>query len=179
MAIGSRRARRAKTGHGGNTHMTQFHRLARDPALAAALAFICVLTCWPSTGEARKAKAAPQQAPQSAQASEESQEADQKKQAAAAARQAYDAGLKAFANGKYQPAIDQLSAAVKAGGLSSTEMARALYRRVSAYKKQDTPGLAISDLTSALWLKNGLTGNDRQGGHGRRSGSDQESSASE
>src|SRR4029078_12632242 len=162
MAIGSRRARRAKTGHGGNTHMTQFHRLARDPALAAALAFICVLTCWPSTGEARKAKAAPQQAPQSAQASEESQEADQKKQAGAAARQAYDAGLKAFANGKYQPAIDQLSAAVKAGGLSSTEMAKALYTRGAAYKKQDKPGLAISDLTSALWLKNGLTGNDRQ-----------------
>jgi len=144
--------------------MTQFHRLARDPALAAAiaLAFTCVLTCWPSTGEARKAKAAPQQAPQSAQASEESQEADQKKQAAAAARQAYDAGLKAFANGKYQPAIDQLSAAVKAGGLSSTEMAKALYTRGAAYKKQDKPGLAISDLTSALWLKNGLTGNDRQ-----------------
>ena len=92
-------------------------------------------------------------------ASEESQEADQKKQAAAAARQAYDAGLKAFANGKYQPAIDQLSAAVKAGGLSSTEMAKALYTRGAAYKKQDKPGLAISDLTSALWLKNGLTGN--------------------
>jgi hypothetical protein len=144
--------------------MTQFHRLARDPALAVALAFAfaCILAGWPSAGEARKAKPTPQQAPQSAPASEASQEADQKKQAAAAARQAYDAGLKAFANGKYQPAIDQLSAAVKGGGLSSAEMAKALYTRGSSYKKLNKPGLAISDLTSALWLKNGLSGNDRQ-----------------
>ena len=146
--------------------MTQSHRLARDPALAAAVAFAfaCVLAGWPSAGEAGKIKSNPPHAPQSAPApaSEASQEADQKKQAAAAARQAYDAGLKAFANGKYQPAIDQLSAAVKGGGLSNAEIAKALYTRGAAYKKQNKPGLAISDLTSALWLKNGLTGTDRQ-----------------
>ena len=145
--------------------MTQSHRLARDPALAAvAFAFACVLAGWPSAGEAGKTKSNPPQAPQSAPApaSEAAQEADQKKQAAAAARQAYDAGLKAFANGKYQPAVDQLSAAVKGGGLSSAEIAKALYTRGAAYKKQNKPGLAISDLTSALWLKNGLTGTDRQ-----------------
>ena len=148
IAIGSRRARRAKTGHGENTHlMTQFHRLARDPALAAAIiAFACVLACWPSTGEARKAKADPRskrRSPPQPQHRKIAQEADQKKQAAAAARQAYDAGLKAFANGKYQPAIDQLSAAVKGGGLSSAEIAKALYTRGAAYKKQNKPGLAI------------------------------------
>lgn len=144
--------------------MTQSHRLARDPALAAAFAFACVLTGCPSPGEAGKTKSNPPQAPQSAPApaSEAVQEADQKKQAAVAARQAYDAGLKAFANGKYQPAVDQLSAAVKGGGLSSAEIAKALYTRGAAYKKQNKPGLAISDLTSALWLKNGLTGTDRQ-----------------
>ena len=146
--------------------MTQSHRLARDPALAAAVAFAfaCILAGWPSAGEAGKTKSNPPQAPQSAPApaSEAAQEADQKKQAAATARQAYDAGLKAFANGKYQPAVDQLSAAVKGGGLSSAEIAKALYTRGAAYKKQNKPGLAISDLTSALWLKNGLTGADRQ-----------------
>ena len=128
------------------------------------IAFACVLAGCPSPGEAGKTKSNPPQAPQSAPApaSEAAQEADQKKQAAAAARQAYDAGLKAFANGKYQPAVDQLSAAVKGGGLSSAEIAKALYTRGAAYKKQNKPGLAISDLTSALWLKNGLTGTDRQ-----------------
>src|SRR5688572_15722110 len=140
---------------GESTYMMQYCRLARGQGsavvVAVALAFMCALSVWTTNADARK----------SAQPSQTS-EADQKKQAAEAARQAYDAGLKAFANGKYQPAIDQLSSAVKAGGLSSAEMAKALYTRGLAYKKQNKPGLAISDLTSALWLKNGLSGNDRQ-----------------
>jgi hypothetical protein len=127
------------------------------------LAFACALGVSPSSSEARKAKAAPQQqAAEPAHPSEASEEADEKKQAAAAARQAYDAGLKAFANGKYQPAVDQLSLAVKGAGLTSPEMAKALYTRGASYKKLNKPGLAISDLTSALWLKNGLSGADRQ-----------------
>lgn len=145
--------------------MTQFLGLARSVALAAAIAcvFAAGLVGGPSAGLAGK-KPSQQQSAQGSQpqGSPESQDEAQKKQAAAAARQAYDAGLKDFANGRYQNAIDQLSTALKAGGLSSTEMAKALYTRGIAYKKQNRPGLAISDLTSALWLKNGLSGNERE-----------------
>jgi cell division septation protein DedD len=88
---------------------------------------------------------------------------------AAAARAAYDAGLKAYAKGKYQSAVDELSKAVKAGSLTNAEMAKALYTRGLAYKKQNKPGLAISDLTSALWLKNGLSADDRKKATAERS----------
>ena len=51
---------------------------------------------------------------------------------------------------------------MRGGGLGSAEMAKALYVRGMAYKKQSKPGLAISDLTSALWLKNGLGDADQK-----------------
>jgi hypothetical protein len=142
---------------GEESHMTQFRRLARSSTLAAAVAcaFAVAWTALPCVGNA---KAASQQAQQPGKESKESQEAQQKQ----AAQRAYDAGLKAFANGRYQAAIDQLSAALKSSGLSSTETAKALYKRGIAYKKQKQPGLAISDLTSALWLKNGLSGSERE-----------------
>jgi len=147
--------------------MTQLDRLARGVALAAIAlcAFAGALGCWSTVGEAKKSNPqqpqAAQQGPQSGQAPQ-GDEASQKA-AAAAARKAYDAGLKEFANGKLQAAVDQMSVAVKAGGLSPQEMAKALYTRGVAYKKLNKPSLAISDLTSALWLKNGLSGNDRDG----------------
>ena len=99
----------------------------------------------PASAQSKKPAASP---PQS--------EADQKKIAAAAARRAYDSGIQAYSSGKHQSAIDQLSTALRGGGLSSAEMAKALYLRGASYKKMSKPGLAISDLTSALWLKNGL-----------------------
>lgn len=142
--------------------MTQFRKLARGTLLAAAAgvcAFASIGVGISSTAEAKKAKAA---APQSAAQSSEDSKLSPEEQKKKASRQAYDAGLKDFANGRYQPAIDQLSNALKTGGLSSTEMAKALYTRGVAYKKQKQPGLAISDLTSALWLKNGLSAGDRE-----------------
>lgn len=87
---------------------------------------------------------------------------DAKKEALQAARKAYDGGLKSYASGKHQASVDQLSTALRIGGFSSAEMAKALYTRGRAYKKLNKPGLAISDLTSALWLKNGLGPDDRQ-----------------
>lgn len=130
--------------------MTQFRRLARGSTLASAVAcaFVAVWTGMSCVGNAKDTKAATAQS-----------EKDSKK---AEARKAYDAGLKAFANGRNQPAVDQLSAALKSGGLSSTEMAKALYTRGVAYKRLKQPGPAISDLTSALWLKNGLSDSDRE-----------------
>jgi len=133
--------------------MTQFRKLARGSTLAgtAVCAFTAAWTGMSCVGNAKDTKAATQQ---TAQSEKDSKQAE--------ARKAYDAGLKAFANGRYQPAVDQFSAALKSGGLSSTEMAKALYTRGVAYKRLKQPGLAISDLTSALWLKNGLSEGDRQ-----------------
>lgn len=96
-----------------------------------------------------------------AEAAQPQTEASQKQQAAAAAKNNYESGVKQYQAGKYGPAVDNLSAALRGGGLASGDMARALYIRGLAYKKQSKPGLAISDLTSALWLKNGLNDSDR------------------
>ena len=96
-------------------------------------------------------------------------EADQQKQTAAAARQAYEGGIKSYTSGKYQPAVDELSGALRGGGLASSEMAKALYVRGLAYKKLSKPGVAISDLTSALWLKNGLGEADQKNAMSERS----------
>ncbi len=144
---------------GKETHMTQVRKLVRGTgfaAIAGLCAFAFAAIASPSVADAKKAKATASQNGDSAD-SKLSPEEQKKK----ASRQAYDAGLKDFANGRYQPAIEQLSNALTTGGLSSTEMAKALYTRGVAYKKQKQPGQAISDLTSALWLKNGLSAGDR------------------
>lgn len=88
--------------------------------------------------------------------------AQQKPAEVPTAMKAYDSGVKAFNAGKSQQAIDQLSSALRIGGLGTSDLARAMYLRGLAYKKQNKPGLAISDLTSAVWIKNGLNESDRQ-----------------
>src|SRR5438034_593017 len=60
-------------------------------------------------------------------------------------------------------------AAIVAGVLSASEMAKALYTRGLAYKKENKPGQAISDLTSAIWLKNGLSDIEKKSALGERS----------
>lgn len=83
------------------------------------------------------------------------------KSAAAGGVKSYEAGAKAFEAGKYGPAIQSLSTAIAAGSLSSQQMAKALYYRGVAYRKTGKTAQAISDLTSAVWLKNGLNDSDR------------------
>ncbi|MGO4683625.1 SPOR domain-containing protein [Hyphomicrobium sp. 2TAF46] len=155
--------------------MTQFRVLARPLALAAMVTCVFAggVAGWPTDGEARKAKsgsqaAQPAQGPQAGQNGDGS-DADQKAAAAAAAHKAYDAGLKEYAAGRYQNAIGQLTIAVKAGVLSTSEMAKALYTRGLAYKRDNKAGLAISDLTSAIWLKNGLSPSDQKSAIAERS----------
>lgn len=80
----------------------------------------------------------------------------------AATKTSYENGVKAYQAGRYQNAVDQLSTALRGGGLGSATMARGLYYRGLAYKQLNKPGLAISDLTSALWLKNGLSDEERK-----------------
>jgi SPOR domain len=151
--------------------MTQFHMLARRVALAASVAcvFTSALAAWPTIGEARKAKTAGQQSGPSAQGPQAANSDADKAAEIEAAKKAYDAGLKAYAAGKFQASIEQLSSAVKSGKLSSTELAKALMTRGLAYKKDNKPGQAISDLTSAVWLKNGLSPGDQKSAIAERS----------
>ncbi|WP_291163316.1 SPOR domain-containing protein [Hyphomicrobium sp.] len=153
--------------------MTQFQVLARPMALAAIVTCVYAggLAGWPSAGEAAKAKPASQaaQGPKAGQSAGGDGDAEQKAIAIAAAKKAYDAGLKEYAAGRHQNAIGQLTIAVKAGVLSASEMAKALYTRGLAYKRDNKPGLAISDLTSAIWLKNGLSPSDQKSAIAERS----------
>ncbi len=78
-----------------------------------------------------------------------------------AALNSYESGTKAFEAGKIGSAISSLSAALSSGGLPAPQMAKALYYRGAAYRSQGKPAQAISDLTTAIWLKGGLSDSDR------------------
>jgi hypothetical protein len=80
----------------------------------------------------------------------------------AGAQRAYAAGTRAFESGDMAEAERQLSVAISIGGLPNAQMARALYYRGSASRQLGRPAQAISDLTTAVWLKGGLEGDDRK-----------------
>ncbi len=128
----------------------------RVSALAVSVCMCAAITN--STLSLAAGKHKPQAAPAAAA---QPDEAAQKQKEVAAAHASYDAGVKSYQAGRYEPAVESLSAALRGGGLSSTDMAHALFYRGVSYKKQSKPGLAISDLTSSLWLKNGLTDTER------------------
>lgn len=58
--------------------------------------------------------------------------------------------------GKADLAVQELTAAITGGKISQSKLARALYYRGLAYRKQGKPAQAIADFTSSLWIKNGL-----------------------
>ncbi|MBL8566802.1 MAG: SPOR domain-containing protein [Hyphomicrobiaceae bacterium] len=66
-------------------------------------------------------------------------------------------GIDAYGKGNLALAVGALSTSIANGGLSGANLARALYFRGLAYRKQGKPAQAISDLTNAIWLKEGLT----------------------
>lgn len=130
-------------------------------ASASAALIVLAASNAASAQQQQPQSAAPQAAPAKAPVAKPPGEDAKKQKEAEAAKRAYEAGLKSYQAGKYEPAIQSLNAALRGGGLSSQDMAKGLYTRGLAYKKQNKPGLAISDLTSALWLKNGLNDADR------------------
>jgi hypothetical protein len=85
---------------------------------------------------------------------------DEKSKSAALVQQTFDAGIKAYGAGKNEEALRALEATMR-GGLPSAQMPRALYYRGLVFRKLGKPGFAISDLTSALWLKGGLSEAER------------------
>jgi tetratricopeptide (TPR) repeat protein len=79
----------------------------------------------------------------------------------AVALASYTSGVKSYQAGKFDAAVQSMNAAVNNGGLPSAQLAKALYYRGAAYKQLGKPGQAVSDLTSALWLKGGLDDAER------------------
>jgi cell division septation protein DedD len=101
------------------------------------------------------------------QAEEEQDEAKseskaKKKQDPAEAQRTIDAALKQVLAGKTEQAVQAVSATMAGGNLPPAIMAKALYVRGMAYRKQGRTAQAISDLTGALWLKGGLGGEERE-----------------
>ncbi len=86
--------------------------------------------------------------------------ADEKSKTAAMVQQAFEGGIKAYGVGKYDEAQRAFEAAIR-GGLPSAQMPRLLYYRGLTFRKLGKPGFAVSDLTSALWLKGGLSEAER------------------
>jgi hypothetical protein len=80
---------------------------------------------------------------------------------AAAAQKELEAGIASLEAGKTDSAVRRFTGVLSGGSLPSGLMAKALYHRGVAFRRLGKPVQAISDLTSALWLKNGLDESDR------------------
>jgi tetratricopeptide (TPR) repeat protein len=94
-------------------------------------------------------------------AAEKEPAAKLKKQDPVEAQRAIEAAGKLLKSGKIDQAVRSLSGTLAGGNLPPAVMAKALYVRGLAYREQKKPAQAISDLTSALWLKGGLGGDER------------------
>ena len=79
----------------------------------------------------------------------------------AAAEKEIEAGIASLQARKNDIAVQRFTAALSAGSLPGALMAKALYHRGVAFRRWGKPVQAISDLTSALWFKNGLGASDR------------------
>lgn len=77
------------------------------------------------------------------------------------AHRTLDAAAKSLDAGKAELAVQQLNSLLSGPKLDVRLMARAMVLRGAAWRKQGKPAQAIADLTSALWLKGGLSEADR------------------
>lgn len=75
---------------------------------------------------------------------------------------AFPKGIAASTAGRHDEAVSLLSAAISGGKLKHRDLARALYLRGASYKATKKIALAIADLTNALYMRNGLAGEDRK-----------------
>lgn len=79
----------------------------------------------------------------------------------AQAQRTFENGMKLLQASKAEPAIQSFSSIISGGQVPPQLMARALHQRGVAYRAVGKPALAVSDLTSALWLKGGLSDAER------------------
>jgi cell division septation protein DedD len=133
-----------------------WRKVALAVIAASALASVCAAQ-QPAKATGKSSK----QPAKSASDDAEKGAAKKKRQDPAEAQRAVENAAKLLQTGKTDQAEQVLSATLAAGGLPPAIMARALYVRGTAYREQKKPAQAISDLTSALWLKGGLSAEDR------------------
>lgn len=77
------------------------------------------------------------------------------------ARRLVIAGVKAFERQSHEEAVKNFSAALNTGGIASKDMAKAMFYRGQAYQNSKRPAQAIADYTSAMWISNGLSTDER------------------
>jgi hypothetical protein len=152
-----------------------WRKVALAVLAAAALASVCVLESPAQAQQVAKAGKSRAKAPEPKKDDDGDEEqasapAKKKRQDPAEAQRAIEAAAKLLQGGKAEQATQSLTAVLAGGNLPPAIMARALYTRGVAYRQQSKPAQAISDLTSALWLKGGLSAEDRQDALKQRSG---------
>jgi hypothetical protein len=147
-------------------------RLACCAALAAALLALASRgaasqtptgpAAQPPVKPPAKTPVKPRQKPAARQdgGSEANADAEQAKATRAKAQALLEAGDKSFAAGIDDAAIKSYTEALTAGGLDAPVLARTLYRRGVAQRRQSQSSAAIADLTQALYLK-GLSDAER------------------
>jgi SPOR domain len=163
-----------------------WRRLAFAIVAAAAVGFACATSGAaqePAKSPTKKTKAKAK-APEGEEAEEGEEGAaktapKKKRQDPAEAQRAIEAALKLIEAGKAEPATQALSSVIAGGNLPPAMMAKALFYRGVAYRQQKMPAQAIADLTSALWLKGGLGGNDRADAMRQRTSAYQEAGLAE
>jgi cell division septation protein DedD len=102
-----------------------------------------------------------QNIPEQPAATDDAQAKERKARPPADAQKTLDAAAKSLEAGKAEQAVQQINALLAGPKLDVRFMARAMVIRGSAWRKQGKPAQAIADLTSALWLKGGLSEADR------------------
>jgi len=133
--------------------------LAVAGVAAAMLAWAGGVDAQPTAKKGAAKAAAPQPAAEGEEAGKSA--GKRKKQDPAEAQRTIDTAAKLLEAGKADAAAQALTGVVTGGNLPPAIMAKALYYRGIAYRQQRKPALAIADLTSALWLKGGLSSGDR------------------
>jgi hypothetical protein len=164
-----------------------WRKLALAALAAAALASTGAVSLHAQTSAkaAKGAAKAPEKAPKKAAADDEEEELKpkaapkRKKVDAAEAQRAVEAAGKLLEAGKAEPAAQALNATLAGGNLPPAIMAKALFYRGMVHRQQQKPAQAISDLTSALWLKGGLSPADRSSALQQRTAAYQEAGLSE
>ena len=136
--------------------------LAFASLLALAAAPLSSAVAQQADGKAEQAQPKTKKSAKKGEAAKAAGE-DTKKAAAdpAAIGKSLDAAQKALDANKADQAVGQINTLIGNGGLDARSMARALALRGHAYRKQGKPAQAISDLQSAIWLKDGLNDAER------------------
>ncbi|MEL6298381.1 MAG: SPOR domain-containing protein [Pseudomonadota bacterium] len=84
-----------------------------------------------------------------------------KRLTSAQATKALAEGRTAIKAGRAKAGLDKLGTAINSRRLNYRDLASALYHRGLAYRALKQQAQAIEDLTAALWIKNGLSKDDR------------------